>query len=261
MEEIRLTDTHCHLTDPALQADLPRIVQEAAAQGVRRFIVPATQRGDWQQAIGLMQQRPSENAAVHCAIGIHPWYAQEAAEQDFAELETLLHRYPQIWLGETGLDFYNKNQTQAQREWQIAVFARQLAIAQKLQRRVIVHNLRATQQIVAAVKQQKFTGGGIAHAFSGSIEEAESLIRCGFYIGIGSLLLNPTAKKVRLAAAALPLDKIVLETDSPFMLGNTVNTPANVRKIAGIVADLRGITVAEVARQMEDNVNRLLAAV
>lgn len=107
------------------------------------------------------------------------------------------------------------------------------------------------------VKQTGFTQGGIAHAFSGSVEEAQILLRCGFKIGIGSLLLNPNAKKVRQVVAKLAWQDMVLETDSPFMLRDGVNTPANVRTIAEIMAELRGTDTAEVAAHTERNLDTL----
>ncbi|SUA36386.1 TatD related DNAse [Neisseria zoodegmatis] len=251
---ISLTDTHCHLADAAFRHCLPNVITEAATAGVRRFIVPATQRADFQDVLALERAE-----TIHIGLGIHPWFAESAAEEGFAELETLLLQHPHAWVGEIGLDFYDKNQTETQKHIQKTCFLRQLALAEKLRRPVIIHNLKATAAVVEAVKQSRFTQGGIAHAFSGSLEEAHMLTRAGFSIGIGSLLLNPTARKAREAAAKLPLESIVLETDSPFMLKNTVNTPANVREIAEITASLRDISVEEVARQTEENVDRLLA--
>lgn len=138
------------------------------------------------------------------------------------------------------------------------VFIRQLILAQNLNRRVIIHNLKATAAIAAAVKTAGFTQGGIVHAFSGSVEEARILVKLGFKIGIGSLLLNPNAKKVRAALQALDDTDFVLETDSPFMLGHETNTPANIRRIAEIAAELRGIPLAQLAEITEQNVDSLL---
>ncbi|MCS4534753.1 TatD family hydrolase [Neisseria montereyensis] len=253
---LKLTDTHCHLADPAFSNHLPDILKTAESQGVRRFIVPATCSDDFQAVISL-----TKIPSVHIALGIHPWFAESASEQDFHHLESLLKQYPQAWVGEIGLDFYDKAQTTKQREKQIDYFCRQLVLAERLHRPVIVHNLKATSAIVEAVKQSRFSQGGIAHAFSGSLEEAQLLIKNGFKIGIGSLLLNPTAKKARQAAQNLPLKDMVLETDSPFMLKNTLNTPANVRQIAEITAELRHISLEEVATATEQNVETLLATI
>lgn len=270
------TDSHCHLADPAFQDRLGQVFHAAQTQGVHRFIVPATRPQDWADVARLgeyalsspsncdsTENRPSEKPSkahqtnpIHIAFGIHPWFAHQASEPDFAELETLLCRYPNAWVGETGLDFHPKHA--ATRAQQTESLLRQLTIAQKLQRRAILHNVKATAALAAAVKQSGFRCGGIAHGFSGSVEEAAVLIKLGFKIGIGSLLLNPSAKKVRTAAQQLPLSEIVLETDSPFMLPHETNTPANVRPIAEIVAQLRGISLTELAEQTEANIDALL---
>ena len=248
------TDTHCHLADPKLAATLPAVLAEAQAVGVARFIVPATSPKDWQAVAEL--ERPSEN--IHIALGIHPWFSDGIDETAFQQLETELIQHLQAWVGEIGLDFYGKAQTQAQRDTQTDVFIRQLILAQKLNRRVIIHNLKATAAIAAAIKTAGFTRGGIVHAFSGSIEEARILVKLGFKIGIGSLLLNPNAKKVRVALQALNDTDFVLETDSPFMLGQETNTPANIRRIAEIAAELRGIPLTQLAEITEQNVDSLL---
>lgn len=276
------TDSHCHLADPAFSGRLAQVLHAAQTQGVRRFIVPATRPQDWADVAHLAdmacfaervlpipsnrnsaENRPSENSPkphqthpIHTAFGIHPWFAAQAGEENFAELETLLCRYPSAWVGETGLDFHPKHA--ATRAKQTESLLRQLQLAQTLQRRVILHNVKATAALAEAVKQSGFVCGGIAHGFSGSLEEAAVLIKLGFKIGIGALLLNPSAKKVRTAAQQLPLSAIVLETDSPFMLPNQTNTPANVRPIAEIVAQLRGISLAELAEQTEANIDALL---
>ncbi|WP_373779928.1 TatD family hydrolase [Neisseria dentiae] len=252
---MQLTDTHCHLADPALLGSLPQVLAAARAAGVCRFIVPATQRADFADVAAL-----SALPSMHIAFGIHPWFAGSAEEGDFIYLERQLAQHPQALVGEIGLD-YGRAQTQEQRLRQVEVFERQLALAQRLRRPVIIHNLKATAAVVRSVKSCRFTQGGIAHAFSGSLEEARILTGCGFKIGIGSLLLNPAARKARRAAAELPLADIVLETDSPFMLKNAVNTPANVREIAVIAAQLRGVTPEEVAAQTERNVDALLEKV
>lgn len=255
--EMNFTDTHCHLADATLRENLPHILTAARKVGVKRFIVPATCPQDWQDVADLAEM-PSEHGQIRIALGIHPWFSDGIAEQDFAGLEAVLARYPRAWVGEIGLDFYDKTQTPPQRERQIQVFSRQLAIAQTLRRRVIIHNLKATADIAAAVKQTGFAQGGIVHAFSGSAEEARVLTKLGFKIGIGSLLLNPNARKVRDTLKALNDGDFVLETDSPFMLKKEINTPANIPGIAKIAAEIRGTCVEEIAKVTERNADALL---
>lgn len=254
---MNFTDTHCHLADPALRENLPHILTAARKVGVKRFIVPATRPQDWQDVADLAEM-PSEHGQIRIALGIHPWFSDGIAERDFVLLETMLAHYPQAWVGEIGLDFYDKTQTSQQRERQIQVFVRQLEIAQTLRRRVIIHNLKATADIAAAVKQTGFAQGGIVHAFSGSAEEARVLTKLGFKIGIGSLLLNPNARKVRDTLKALNDGDFVLETDSPFMLKKEINTPANIPGIAKIAAEIRGTCVEEIAKVTERNADALL---
>ncbi|CWP90261.1 putative deoxyribonuclease [Neisseria meningitidis] len=255
--EMNFTDTHCHLADAALRENLPHILTAARKVGVKRFIVPATCPQDW-QSVAELSEMPSEHGQIRIALGIHPWFSDGIAERDCVRLEAMLARYPQAWVGEIGLDFYDKTQTPPQRERQIQVFVRQLAIAQTLRRRVIIHNLKATADIAAAVKQTGFAQGGIVHAFSGSAEEARVLTKLGFKIGIGSLLLNPNARKVRDTLKALNDGDFVLETDSPFMLKKEINTPANILWIAEIAAQIRGVGVADIAAITERNADALL---
>lgn len=255
--EMNFTDTHCHLADAALRENLPHILTAARKVGVKRFIVPATCPQDW-QSVAELSEMPSEHGQIHIALGIHPWFSDGIAERDCVRLEAMLARYPQAWVGEIGLDFYDKTQTPQQRERQIQVFVRQLEIAQTLRRRVIIHNLKATADIAAAVKQTGFTRGGIVHAFSGSAEEARVLTKLGFKIGIGSLLLNPNARKIRDTLKALNDGDFVLETDSPFMLKKEINTPANILRIAEIAAQIRGVGAADIAAITERNADSLL---
>lgn len=257
---MNLTDTHCHLADPALRKNLPHVLTAAREAGVGRFIVPATCPQDWQDVADLAE-RESENPLwgnIHIALGIHPWFSDDVSETDFRHLEQALKASPTAWVGEIGLDFYDKTQTPQQRERQIQVFSRQLEIAQTLRRRVIIHNLKATADIAAAVRQTGFSCGGIVHAFSGSAEEARVLTKLGFKIGIGSLLLNPNARKIRETLKTLNDTDFVLETDSPFMLKKEINTPANILRIAEIAAQIRGVGAADIAAITERNADSLL---
>ena len=183
------TDTHCHLADPALLPQLPDVLAAARAANVCRFIVPATCRADWAAVLALAAPD------IHSAIGIHPWFAAEAEADDLAALSQLLAQHPQALVGEIGLDFLHQNPSNEARARQISLFEQQLRLAEQHRRPVIIHNLKASAAIVGAVHATRFSQGGIVHAFSGSFEEAQAFIRCGFKIGIGSLLLNPAPKK------------------------------------------------------------------
>lgn len=243
------TDTHCHLAAPPLIHTLSATIAAAQNVGVSGCLVPATQVSDWQAVLDLAQH----DFVRQIAIGVHPWFVLH--NLDFADkLAEILTENPNIWVGEIGLDTL----IDVPMETQLSVFKTQISLSQQFHRPIIVHNVRSTAAIVSAVKQAKFTHGGIVHAFSGSLEEAKLLINLGFKIGIGSLLLNPNAKKVHRAAAELPLSTILLETDSPYMLRNAVNTPENIAKIAQIVANLRQLSLADLAVALENNLSELM---
>ena len=245
------TDTHTHLADPIFSSRLSNVLQQAQQAGITRFIVPATQTIDWQPVLALKATN------IIPAIGLHPWFVTNPIHHDFTQLNTLLSQYSNALVGEIGLDYHHATDPITRQQQQIA-FITQLHIAQQHHRPIILHNLRATYDVIRLIKQVGFQQGGFAHAFSGSLEEARSLIAHGFLIGIGTLLLNPCAKKVRHAASTLPLEYLVLETDSPFMLPHHRNQPANVRLIAEIICQLRGLSLNQLAKQTEHNINTLL---
>ncbi len=245
------TDSHCHLADSTLASRLPEVLADARKNQAHRFIVPAAEAQEWPAVLALAA------TDIHPALGIHPWFADKAAFNRLPELETYLQQHPELLIGEIGLD-YKQCLSENGRELQRRLLSQQLELACRYQRPVILHNLQSSADLLALLKQHQIHRG-IVHAFSGSLEEAHAFIRQGLLIGIGSLLLNPNAKKACRAAAELPLTSIVLETDSPFMLPDKGNTPANLFKIANIVAELRGIELAELAAQTEQNIDKLLA--
>lgn len=247
------TDTHVHLAETPLYSRLQHVLQQACEHDVRRFIVPSAQPSDWPSAARLHQHKD-----ITAAFGIHPWFAAKCSDNDFSALKILLEKYPDTLVGETGLDYRRATSTD-ERTVQHRAFLRHIRLAADFKRPLIVHNVSAGHDLIKLLKQEHFRCGGFTHAFSGSLEEAREWIALGFKIGIGSLLLNPDAKKVRRAATALPLEHIVLETDSPFMLRDTVNTPSNIYRIAEITAELRGISLATLSGQIEKNVNEILS--
>ncbi|WP_051350918.1 TatD family hydrolase [Kingella kingae] len=248
------TDTHCHLADPALRCRLPDIFAQAQQSGITGMIVPTAEPNDWAHLSDLLCQSMIRAGA----IGIHPWFVQTESAGCLADLAQYLQHNPRLWLGEIGLDFYDKSQPETQSSLQIQLFEAQLDLAQQHQRPIILHNLKATAAIVRSLQRTQFTQGGIAHAFSGSMEEAKLLLRHGFKIGIGTLLLNPHAKKVRQLTSQLALSNILLETDSPFGIKNQINTPANLLAIAQQVAQIRALALPDLAQQCEQNLQTLL---
>ncbi len=249
---MQLTDSHCHLADAAFSADRPAVQHAASTAGVGRLIVPATHSGDWQAVCALASEH------IHCALGIHPWWATEYSDGLLHRLDQTLATQRRLLVGEIGLDYRHGQPDEAARRQQQTCLAAQLELAHRHHRPVVLHNLHATHDLLCLLAHSGVRSG-IVHAFSGSLEEAHAFIRLGFLIGIGSLLLHPNAKKAQRAAVELPLDSLVLETDSPFMLPGQRNTPANILPIAHRVAELRNIPLQHVARITEHNIDRLLA--
>ena len=138
---------------------------------MQHYGVPATCRADWAAVLALGA------VDIHSAIGIHPWFAAEAGADDLAALSQLLAQHPQALVGEIGLDFLHETPSNKARARQISLFEQQLRLAEQHRRPVIIHNLKASAAIVGAVRTTRFSQGGIVHAFSGSLEEAQAMIR------------------------------------------------------------------------------------
>lgn len=249
------TDSHCHLTASELFFRLPEIIQQAREQQVTGFIVPSAHAQDWDNVAALFFRLPEIRAV---GLGIHPWFVVDDALNDLQRLRQVLQQNHLFWVGEIGLDFHPKRLLIVEKDKQIELFEQQLIIAREFARPIIVHNVKATQALVQSVQRIGFQQGGIVHAFSGSLEEAQQLIALGFKIGLGSLLLNQNAKKVRYLAKMLPENSILLETDSPYMLPENSNTPANILQIAELVAQCRGCSLMQLAQSCEKNLQDLL---
>lgn len=249
----RLSDSHCHLAETELCGLLPELSAEARAAGVWRFLVPAVGSRDFDRIAAL--HNPPQ---YYGAVGIHPWYADTADGSALEQTEQLLRQYPALLIGETGLDFHPKRRHN--REAQLTLFDAHLQLAAQYGRPLILHNVRAAADIAAALKRHRIDSGGIAHGFSGSLEEAKLLIRHGLFIGIGSALLNPRAKKTRTAATMLDLRHLLLETDSPFAFSPDGGScrPKHIALLLHTLARLRGMDDVAVAEILENNLNRLL---
>ncbi|WP_066567503.1 TatD family hydrolase [Snodgrassella sp. CFCC 13594] len=251
-----LFDTHCHLTHAPLMQQLPRILAEAAAAEVTHFLVPGTTPNDWDSILKLAQQYD----AIYAALGLHPWFVCEHhLAQALTTLNQRLIAHPQLWVGEIGLDFMRATSSEAQQQ-QIDAFEAQLQLAQAHQRCVVIHNVHASSACLSSIKRCHFTQGGFAHAFSGSLEEAQEWVKCGFKIGMGSLLLKPNARKIRRIATELPLSSMVLETDAPYMSPepNHPNHPRNTQSVAKVLAELKQTNWHTIAQATSTNAFNLL---
>ncbi len=250
-----LVDTHCHLDASEFDGDTSEVIENALKNGVGQLVVPAVCRGNFDAVIALNQRYP------YCsfALGIHPMYVDAAQAADLEYLQDYLKIHSPVAIGEIGLDYFvTKNNIELQQFF----FTEQLKIANKYQLPVILHVRQAVDDVLKFCRKYH-PYGGIAHAFNGSFQQATQLIDLGFKLGFGGAMTYTRALKIRQLAQTLPLDSIVLETDSPdippaWLQKNGRNSPEELPKIAEILANLRGLKVAQVIEITTQNAHNAL---
>jgi TatD DNase family protein len=257
-----LVDSHCHLDAAEFGDAASQLAQHAAEQDVRWIVVPAVDATNFARVAQLAATLPN---CVY-ALGIHPLYVPQAEESHLKQLREAValaladERF--VGIGEIGLDFFVPElTTDAMREKQIYFYVEQLKIAREFSLPVILHVRRSQDMLLKHLRRISVVGG-IAHAFNGSVQQAEAFISLGFVLGFGGAMTFTRALQIRRLATMLPLDAIVLETDapdiSPAWLHPGVNTPAQLPRIAAVLAELRGQPLAEIAAQTSNNVARVL---
>ena len=252
---IELIDSHCHLDFPVFDADRSELLDQCRLKGINQFIVPGVESANWPRLLQLREVHPH----IHIAFGLHPYFVSSHHINDLQLLTDFCLQHHPVAIGEIGLDFYRKD---LPREKQIIFFELQLQIAEKLQLPVILHVRKAHQDVLSLLKQYNLVGG-IAHAFNGSMEQAQQYIELGFMFGLGGALTYSNASRLRKLAVDLPLEAIVLETDSPDMRPDNYsdprNTPLSIRLVLKTLAKLRGASEVELAMQTSENVKKFLA--
>jgi TatD DNase family protein len=254
-----LIDSHCHLDAAEFDADRDAVAQAAKQAGVSMIVIPAVERDNFQQVIDLA------NKHSHCCfgLGIHPMYVDGAQPSDLALLKSLIEQHiasnKLVAVGEIGLDFFV---TTDNRETQEYFFGEQLKIAQAYDLPVILHVRKAVDDVLKHLRRHKVRGG-IAHAFNGSAQQAQAFIDLGFKLGFGGAMTYTRALRIRELAKNLPLESIVLETDAPDIPPEWVgskgrNAPAELVKIAQVLADLRGLKVTQIIEKTGENVYTVL---
>ena len=257
-----LVDSHCHLDAAEFGDAASQLAQHAAEHDVRWIVVPAVDATNFARVAQLAATLPN---CVY-ALGIHPLYVPQAEESHLKQLREAValaltdERF--VGIGEIGLDFFVPElTTDAMREKQIYFYVEQLKIAREFSLPVILHVRRSQDMLLKHLRRISVVGG-IAHAFNGSVQQAEAFISLGFVLGFGGAMTFTRALQIRRLATMLPLDAIVLETDapdiSPAWLHPGVNTPAQLPRIAAVLAELRGQPLAEIAAQTSNNVARVL---
>jgi TatD DNase family protein len=243
-------DTHCHLDAAEFGVTQADIVRDAAAAGVGSIVVPSVARSNFEAVRALCQKYPG------CvpAYGIHPMYTDAATPDDLVMLRDYLRQHQPVAIGEIGLDFFIPHFNQTRQEH---FFVEQLKLARDFDLPVLLHIRRAQDTILKHLRQIKVRGG-IAHAFNGSRQQADEFIKLGFKLGFGGAMTYSRASRLHELAATLPLESIVLETDAPdippdFLEKSLPNEPKYLPRIAQTLADLRSISLQEIAQATTAN--------
>ncbi|MBS1159523.1 MAG: TatD family deoxyribonuclease [Proteobacteria bacterium] len=249
-----LIDTHCHLDAAEFDADRDQVQAAAQAAGVRCIVVPAVSVEGFAGVKACVARYPGCLAAY----GIHPLYVPQAEADDLAVLGAWLAAEKPLAVGEIGLDNYVVESDPARQEF---FFVEQLKLARQFNLPVLLHVRRAVDQVLKHLRRLPVVGG-IAHAFNGSQQQAEEFIKLGFKLGFGGALSYAGSRRIRQLAAELPAASIVLETDAPDMppawLPRGRNTPGELPRLAAGLAELRGLTPAQLAELTTNNARAVL---
>jgi TatD DNase family protein len=252
-----LIDTHCHLNFQQYDADRAAVIARAAAAGVTRVLLPGVDMAHHPSALAMI----AEHAGLYAAVGLHPNNADEVDDAGLAHLRAWSALPKVVALGEIGLDYHWNTFPRAQ---QIAAFEAQLALAADLERPVIIHNRDAHDDTIAILTAWAATlpaslrgRAGVLHSVSAPPAVVERALDCGFYVGFTGPITFKKALETRALAAALPLERILLETDGPYLTPEPYrgkrNEPAYIPYIAAQIAQLRGLSAEEVAATTTHN--------
>ncbi|UCJ18294.1 TatD family hydrolase [Pseudomonas sp. MM211] len=255
---MQLIDTHTHLDFPDFDNDRIEVLAQARTLGVERLVVLGVEHGNWQRLWDQVQV----HEGLYAAFGLHPVYLNEHRAEDLQLLQDWLerlHGHKKLCaIGEFGLDYYLE---ELDRDRQQSLFEAQLALAERFELPALLHVRRAHAPVIAALKRFKLPRAGIIHAFAGSYEEAREYLKLGFKLGLGGAPTWPQAKRLRQVIAKLPLDVIVLETDSPDMAPamhpNLRNSPAHLPDICRELAPLLGVAPEALAAASSRNAMQL----
>ncbi len=253
-----IVDSHCHLDNKEFDPDRDDVIRRAVDAGVARMVAVGTGEGppDLEAAVRLADRYPE----FYATVGIHPHDAAKASDADLARLRELLGHPRVVALGEIGLDYHYDF---SPRDTQQAVFREQMSIAREAGKPIVIHTREAWDDTFALLEEQwaPHSVGGIMHCFSGGPGEARRSLDLGFHLSFGGIVTFPRADDIRQAALDAPADRILVETDAPYLAPvpkrGKRNEPAFVVHTAAKIAALRGVAVDELARQTTANFERL----
>ena len=250
-----LFDTHVHLNAEQFEDDLSEVIERAIEAGVERMVVVGFDRPTIEKAMELIETYDF----IYASVGWHPVDAIDMTDEDLKWIEELSAHPKVVALGEMGLDYH---WDKSPKEIQHDVLRRQIRLAKKVKLPIIIHNREATADILTILKEEGAEEvGGIMHCYSGSVEIAKECIDMNFYISLGGPVTFKNAKKPKEVAQEIPLDKLLIETDCPYLTPHPYrgkrNEPAYVKLVAEQIAELKGISLAEVGKATTENAKKL----
>jgi len=253
---MELLDSHAHVDARPYAGEVDDVLARAAAAGVTKVVSIGQWHapGDFGGAIELAAAHPGK---VFATIGIHPHEVAKVPEEDWRELDRLAALPATVAVGETGLDYhYDHSPREDQRRW----FAHQLALAKRVGKPVVVHTREADDDTVAILGEAKI-GSGVIHCFTGDPDRARIYLDMGLYLSIPGVVTFKNADPLREAVRMAPLDRLLVETDCPYLAPlphrGKRNEPAYVRLVAEKVAELKGLSLEEVAEATTRNAKTL----
>ena len=250
-----LFDTHVHLNAEQFDEDLEEVMSRAREAGVENMVVVGFDRPTINRAMELIGQYEF----LYAAIGWHPVDAIDMKEEDLSWIEELSDHPKVVAIGEMGLDYHwDKSPKDVQKE----VFRKQIQLAKKVKLPIVIHNRDATQDIVDILREERAEEvGGIMHCFSGSPEIAQECVEMNFYISLGGPVTFKNAKKPKEVAKEIPLEKLLIETDCPYLAPHPYrgkrNEPAYVKLVAEQIAELKEMSLEEVENITTENAMRV----
>ena len=238
---MRIIDTHCHLNDEALYKDLDNVISRAQQAGVEKMVVIGWDKASSELAIKLAEQYDF----IYAAIGFHPENIFDVSDKELYEVLNLSKHPKVVGIGEIGLD-YHWTKDPDKREIQKEFFIKQIEYANKAKLPISIHSREAFNDTLEILKEQKPLYGGVMHCYSGSVENIIDIINLNLYIGLDGPVTFTNAKTPKEVAAEVPLDRLVVETDCPYLsphpLRGTVNEPANITLIVDAIAEARDMS-------------------
>lgn len=229
-------DAHCHLDFPAFDGTREEVLERCRALGISRLVMSGVRAAGWPR----LQKMSAEHRSLFYCLGIHPWFVAEHDSLSLDALERVLSDRSSgcVGVGECGLDRL-KGSLDEQLPW----FDAQVDIAERQRMPLVIHSVRANDEVANVLRQRQFSQASLVHGFSGSEQQAKKLHDLGCYLGVGGVITYSRAAKTRRALAAMPLGSLVLETDAPDMppsgIASGENSPEHIAMIFRALCDLR----------------------